>query len=58
MSRPFSAPVLRSDGPSMAMRKALWTSRSRMASAKVGSPVTSCQVSIGSWLVTMGERRP
>lgn len=29
-----------------------------MASAKVGSPMTSCQVSTESRLVTMVERRP
>ncbi len=29
-----------------------------IASAKVASPMTMCQSAIGSWLVTMVERRP
>ena len=29
-----------------------------MASAKVGSPMTSCHVPTGSWLVTIVERTP
>jgi hypothetical protein len=29
-----------------------------MASAKVGSPITSCQASTGSWLVISVEPRP
>src|SRR5204863_8842440 len=37
-------------------RCALCTSRSRMASAIVGSPMISCQCSTGSWLVIMVER--
>src|SRR5207248_11202382 len=42
----------RSDGPLRSMRWARWMMRSRMASAKVGSPMTSCQRLIGIWLVT------
>jgi hypothetical protein len=37
-------------------RGALWTRRSRMASARVASPMAACQCSMGSWLVTMVER--
>src|SRR5262249_21770038 len=32
--------------------------RSRMASASVGSPMTSCQLATGSWLVMRMEPRP
>src|ERR1700739_2098903 len=42
----------RSDGPLRSMRWARWIMRSRMASAKVGSPMTSCQRLTGTWLVT------
>ena len=42
----------RSDGPLRSMRWARWMMRSRMASARVGSPMTSCQRLAGSWLVT------
>ena len=31
--------------------------RSRMASAMVGSPIWSCQFSMGNWLVMMVEER-
>lgn len=37
---------------------ALWTSRSRRASAMVASPITSCQCSMGSWLVTIVDADP
>src|SRR5438270_311964 len=33
-------------------------SRSRMASAYVGSPMKACHLSTGIWLVRMVERRP
>jgi hypothetical protein len=33
------------------MRYALWTMRSSMASANVGSPMTSCPALMGNWLV-------
>jgi hypothetical protein len=36
----------------------VWTSRSRTASATVGSGITSCHCSIGSWLVTMVLAEP
>ena len=38
---PFS--FLRIDSPLSASLWALWTKRSRMASARVGSPIVSCQ---------------
>ena len=47
--------LFRLDFPLSAMRWALCTSRSRMASASVGSPIASCQCSTGSWLVTRVE---
>src|SRR6478609_11034056 len=49
------AASLRIDSPFRVRRWALWTRRSRMASAMVGLPMTSCQCSTGSWLVTMVE---
>ena len=48
----------RIDGPSSARRWALCTRRSRIASAKVGSPMTSCQASTGNWLVISVEPAP
>ena len=44
--------------PFRASRWASWIRRSKMASAKVGSPAASdgCQDSIGSWLMTSVER--
>ena len=45
----------RSDGPLRSMRWARWMMRSRMASARVGSPMTSCQRLIGTWLVTSSD---
>jgi hypothetical protein len=39
----FLPRFLRIDSPVSSMRKALWTSRSRMLSAMVGSPICSCQ---------------
>src|SRR5260370_36787499 len=44
--------------PFKASRWASWTRRSRMASARVGSPAVSagCQASTGSWLITSVER--
>src|SRR5262249_61149858 len=38
----------RRDGPPSVTRCARWTTRSRMASARVGSPRYSCQRSVGS----------
>jgi hypothetical protein len=43
---------LRIDGPPSLSRWALWTSRSQMASAIVGSPSASCQVFVGICVVT------
>ncbi|GGK52602.1 hypothetical protein GCM10011322_44370 [Salinarimonas ramus] len=43
--------------PRSSRRRALCTSRSRMALASVGSQVTACQVWIGSWLVTRLDLR-
>ncbi len=37
---------------------ALWMTLSHMASARVGSPMMSCQVSMGNWVVMMVERAP
>src|SRR5579859_1023545 len=48
----WAALTLRIDSPESASRWALWTRRSRMASASVGSARYSCQLSTGSWLVT------
>ena len=47
---------LRIDSPRISMRWALCTSRSRMLSAKVGSPICSCHLATGSWLVKIVER--
>lgn len=44
--------------PVRVRRWALCTSRSRMASARVGSPMTSCHWSTGIWLVRIVEPRP
>src|SRR2546428_10801023 len=48
---------LRIDSPLSSMRCALCTKRSRMLSAMLGSPICSCQCSMGSWLVRIVERR-
>jgi len=48
---------LRMDSPRISMRWALCTSRSRMLSARVGSPICSCHLATGSWLVKIIERR-
>jgi len=47
---------LRIDSPCISMRWALCTSRSRMLSAKVGSPICSCHLATGTWLVRIMER--
>jgi hypothetical protein len=53
-----SVPVVRRiDSPRSSRRWAWWSSRSQMASARVGSPRLSCQSVIGSWLVRIVERR-
>lgn len=44
----IAAARLRMLSPARGRRWALWTSRSRMASARVGSPMASCQCSTGS----------
>ena len=46
---------LRRVSPVSSIRCALWTSRSRMASAMVGSPTISYQRSTGTWLVMITE---
>ena len=48
--------ILRIDSPRISMRWALWTKRSRMPSAMVGSPICSCQRETGSWEVRTVER--
>src|ERR1019366_710068 len=48
---------LRIDSPRISMRWALCTSRSRMLSARVGSPICSCHLATGSWLVKIIDRR-
>ena len=48
---------LRIDSPRISMRYALCTNRSRMLSARVGSPICSCHLATGSWLVKMMECR-
>ena len=46
----------RMDSARISMRWALWTKRSRMPSAMVGSPICSCQRETGSWEVRRVER--
>lgn len=41
--------ILRRDSPFISIRWAPWTRRSEIASAIVGSPMTSCQCPVGSW---------
>ena len=48
---------LRIESPFISIRCALCTSRSRMPSASVGSPICSCQRAIGSCEVSTVERR-
>jgi hypothetical protein len=57
-ARLCGAVFLRSDSPRSWRRWALCTTRSRMASASVGSPMMSCQRSTGSWLVISVAPRP
>ena len=47
---------LRIEPPLISKRWALCTKRSRMLSASGGSPIGSCHLSTGSWLVKMVER--
>jgi hypothetical protein len=47
--------TLRMESPASFSRWALCTSRSRMASASVASPITACQSLGSSWLVTTVE---
>jgi len=47
---------LRIESPRISMRWALWTSRSRMPSASVGSPICSCHFETGSCEVRIVER--
>ena len=44
------------DGPFSDNTCALWTRRSQIASATVGSTSISCQVFVGTWLLTTVER--
>ena len=46
---------LRRLAPFSSMRWARWTTRSRMASPKVMSPMISCQRDTGTWLVISSE---
>src|SRR4051794_12304080 len=46
---------LRRLSPLSSMRWAAWTTRSRTASARVGSPTISYQRPIGTWLVMISE---
>ena len=57
-SEPFppSPFVFLIDGPFSDSTCALWTSRSQIASASVGSASISCQLFVGTWLVTTVER--
>ena len=48
----------RIESPFRSSLYALCTRRSRIASASVGAPMTSCHLSTGSWLVTTVERTP
>jgi hypothetical protein len=47
----------RIEGPCRSMTWALWTRRSQMASASVGSPISSCQALTGTWLVMRVDAR-
>jgi len=47
---------LRMESPRISMRCALWTRRSRMPSAAVGSPICSCQRATGNCEVRIVER--
>jgi hypothetical protein len=49
--------VLRMDGPLSSMRCALWSRRSQMASARVGSPIPACQSRAGTWVARCVEAR-
>ena len=40
------------------MRWAAWQTRSKTASANVGSAIEGCHLSTGSWLATTVERSP
>src|SRR5215212_9308203 len=46
---------LRRLSPLSSMRWAAWTTRSRIASARVGSPTISYQRPIGTWLAIISE---
>ena len=48
----------RSEPPFRSILIAVPASRSSRASATLGSPMTSCHLAIGSWLVTMVDRAP
>lgn len=50
--------ALRLDSPKSLIWWALWTRRSSRASARVASPMASCHILTGSWLVTRVERLP
>lgn len=54
----FAVRFRRRLSPRSWMRWALWTRRSRMASARVGLPIRSCQRSTGTWLVISVAPRP
>ena len=47
----------RREGPLSSIRCARWTMRSGIASARVGSPITSCQRLTGTWLVISSDPR-
>ena len=49
--------LFRMDSPLSVMVWALWISLSRMASASVGSPMHSCQCSMGIWAAMSVEPR-
>jgi hypothetical protein len=52
---PFPWSSLRAELPFNSIWCALWTNRSRMLSARVGSPICSCQRLTGTWLVRIVE---
>ena len=43
--------------PLSSMQWAVWSTRSRIASPRVGSPMTSCHEAKGTWLVISSELR-
>src|SRR5262249_901623 len=56
-SFPFTSPSVALAGPCSSMTWAVWTRRSQIESAIVGSPISSCQPVTGTWVVRSVEAR-